>query len=291
LTLKNYSWAPIYRLQLSTEKCISVSIGQTSATLATVSASSPSTIAQTQNSPSTDTSAATGTPTAVDPSAGLPASAWNWLGLHMKLGSDAQTVGTALVSSMQSLIFQRPDLANAQFDFQSADDGSIKVTSSTLSDSDKTWLQGLLNSNSGLVQAVKSFRDDAVASYSAAAEATGMTASQDQMDAVSAKADSIGFMQLFKQMGADASQTLDSSSTYFAPNGAKIDPSQDPGSAVGLLNFMQGAQSLNAGTAKAVDNGTGRIVYGTKMSVFENSDALPSFLPTDSTSLGMHVTG
>jgi hypothetical protein len=267
-----------------------LSIGQTSATLATTIAQDPSSLARTQDLPGTAIVSSTGTPVAVDPDAGIPASALTWLGLQMKLGADAQTVGTALVSSMQALISQRPDLANAQFDFQSAGDGSIKVTSNSLSDNDKTYLQNLLNGNSGLVQAVQSFHDDAVARYSAAADAARTTVSQDDIDAVSARANTIGFMQLFSQMGADASRTLGTHSSYFAPNGAKIDLSRDPGSAAGWLDFMQGAQSLDDGTAKAVDNNSGRVMYGTKMNVFADSDAVPNFLPAEITSLGMHVT-
>jgi hypothetical protein len=266
---------------------MSMTIGQTSATLVSA-ASSLGSIVQPQNSPGTGTSSASETLTVVDTSAGIPASAWDWLGLQAKLGSDTQLVATALISSMQSLILQRPDLANAQFDFQS-DNGAIKVTSNTLSDSDQTWLQNLLNGNSSLVYAVQTFHTDTIASYSMAADASGTPATQAQVDAVSQEADKLGFMQLFKQMGADTTRMLDSHNTYFAPNGAKVDVSRNPASAVGLLSFMQSVQSLEDGTSNAVDNATGRVYYGTRLTVFTNYDALPSFFPMDGASLGTHV--
>jgi hypothetical protein len=273
------------------EKTMSMSISPTHAALVSAAGSNPNSIAPSQNSSSMDSSLAAGglTLTAVNSAGGaaaLPASAWKALALNLKLGTDAQDVGLALVSSMQSLILQRPDLANAQFDFHS-ENGSIKVTSNTLSNSDKGWLQDLLNSNSGLVQAVQTFHDDAVASFSAAVDASGTQTTQAQTDAVSKKAN-VSFMQLFKGMGADASQTLDSRHTFYASNGARIDVSQDPSSAVGLLSFMQGAQSLAQGTAKDMDP-SGRAYYGTRMNIFENSNSLPNFLSLDSASLGMHV--
>ncbi|MFC0698829.1 hypothetical protein [Paraburkholderia humisilvae] len=57
--------------------------------------------------------------TADDPEADAAklANALNGFWLHLKLGSDAESIASAFVSSMQTLVTQRPDLANAQFDF------------------------------------------------------------------------------------------------------------------------------------------------------------------------------
>ncbi|CAB3770249.1 hypothetical protein [Paraburkholderia humisilvae] len=216
------------------------------------------------------------------------ANALKALSLNLKLGSDAEHVASALVSSMQELIAQRPDLANAQFDFQ-ADNGSIKVTSNSLRDSDRKWLQDMLNSNGALVQAVNTFHDDAVASYSTAADSSGSSLTNDQLDSVSKQADNlVGFMELFKRFGTDATRNLNSQDSFYDSDGAKIDLTQNPETATGFLSFMHGAQALANGTAADVSP-SGRVFYGTKINVFDNWDALPQFYPSDMTSLGVHV--
>jgi hypothetical protein len=213
---------------------------------------------------------------------------------NARTGKDAEAVATALVSSMQQLVLQRPDLANAQFDFQS-DNGAIKVTSGTLDDSDRAWLQNLLNSNGSLVQAVNTFHDDLVGGYSAWADADGNPLTGAQTDAVNQQADGlVSFMKLFAQMGASSKVPNADDKDVYALNGAKIDLTQDPGSAVGFLSFMQSAQAVANG-ADVAKTPVGDFYGVEKFNVFEQNVSNPwsiriPFFPSDATSLGMHET-
>ncbi|MFM0738042.1 hypothetical protein PQQ51_12430 [Paraburkholderia xenovorans] len=214
------------------------------------------------------------------------------LGAPLQMGIDAQNIANALVPIMQSLIKERPDLASTQFDF-SSDSGTIAVTSKTMSDADKTWLQTKLNSDGSLVQAVRSFHDDAVAGYATWAEADGDPLSPSESDAVSKQADGLtSFMDLFKNLGTDAQAYLMTGGTYHTPNGAKMDFSRDPGSATGFLSFMQSVQSASDGTATFTTS-SGQSMYGVlRMNIFEmNSQAMPNFFPPSETrSLGVDET-
>lgn len=68
----------------------------------------------------------------------------------LRMGNDARNIAYALTSSMRDVVSERPDLANAHFDFQSSN-GTIQVTSKDMSASDVSWLQGKLNGNSLLL--------------------------------------------------------------------------------------------------------------------------------------------
>jgi hypothetical protein len=272
---------------------MSVSIGNTVATLAT--GSIPSSIARTQNSLGADADPAPQGLTAIDPAAAmapLPASAWKVLEMTNKLGSDANDIATALVPSMQTLIQLRPDLANQKFDF-SYDNGGIKVTSNTMNASNQAWVQFLLNSNDALTTAVQTFHDDTVAGYAAAAEAKAAELGQPPPDAGGEDSGSgnvdVNFMQLFRKMGADAGKSQYSRDTYTTLSGANVDLSQDPGSAAGLLGFVQSAQALAEGAVKDVDS-SGRAFYGTRQYIFMDFEALPQLFQPATKSLGIHVT-
>jgi hypothetical protein len=210
-------------------------------------------------------------------------------GTPAKLSTDTEAIANALVPSMQSLILQRPDLANAQFDFH-ADNGAIKVTSDTLSENDRAWLQDTFNQNGALVKAVNSFHDDAVAGYAQYAQLDGNPLSKADLDAVSKQADGIAnFMSLFKRLGTAAQPLLkDSGGTYMAQNGAKVDLAQ-PSTAIGFLSFMQSAKAASDGTA-TLYMPKGQVFHNAlKIDVFSNMDAMPRFLPpSDNNSLGMH---
>ncbi len=151
-----------------------------------------------------------------------------------------------------------------------------------MSDADKTWLQGKLNGDSSLVQAVQSFHDDAVAGYATWAEADGNPLSSSEAEAVGRQADGLtSFMDLFKSVGSAAQGTLMTGGTYHTANGAKLDLSQDPGSAAGFLSFMQSVQSVTEGTATFTTS-SGTTMYGVlQMNIFElNSQAMPHFFPS-----------
>ncbi|QGZ65525.1 hypothetical protein [Paraburkholderia acidisoli] len=210
---------------------------------------------------------------------------------NARSGENAEAVATALVPSMQQLMQQRPDLAHAQFDFQ-ADNGAIKVTSSTLSDTDRAWLQNLLNSNGGLVQAVQTFHDDLVNGYTAWANAEGTPLSGEQTQAVSRQADQlVSFLNLFGQMGAATQVPHIDDKTVYDLSGNKVDLTQSTGSAAGFLGFMRSAQAVERG-ANVDRTPIGNFYGAEKFDVFTQSltggqaIAIP-FFPPDAT-LGVH---
>jgi hypothetical protein len=214
------------------------------------------------------------------------------LGAPLLMGAAASDIANALVPVMQSVIRERPDLAHAQFDFASSN-GAISVTSNTLNDADKTWLQNKLNAHGALVQSVQSFHDHAVSGYETWANADGNPLSPAESDAVSKQADTLtGFMDLFRNLGASAQGYLMRDGTYRTPSGATLDLSQDPGSAAGFLNLMDSVRSAADGTATFTTS-SGTTTYGVlRMNIFEmNSSAMPHFFPPSGTrSLGVHET-
>lgn len=218
------------------------------------------------------------------------------LGAPLKMGADAANIANALIPVMQSLIKERPDLANADFDF-SSDNGSIAVTSKTMSAADKSWLQDKLNNSPSLVQAVRSFHDDAVAGYSTWADADGNPLTASQTQAVSQQADKLtSFMSLFSKLGTEAQSTLMKGGTYHTGNDTSssntLNLAQDPGSATGFLNFMKSVQAAKSGTATFTSS-SGHTSYGVlRMDIFgTDSRAIPNFFPpTQTRSLGVDET-
>jgi hypothetical protein len=182
------------------------------------------------------------------------------------------------------------NVANAQFDFH-LDNGSIQVTSGSLSDSDKTWLQNLLNGNSALVQAANTFRRDAVGGYSERAEADGNPVTKAQSDALGQQVDqTTNFMQLFQQISAKGAKFVSTGGgTLYASNGAKMDFSQSPGNAVGFLAFMQSTTALESGADKYVES-NGRVSYGAFRGDMFAQSMVPDFYPSRTTSIGVHET-
>jgi hypothetical protein len=192
---------------------------------------------------------------------------------------------------MQAVLSERPDLANAHFDFQSSN-GSIQVVSKSLNADDKSWLQEKPNSNAGLVQAVKAFHDDAVAGYASWADADGSPLTQAQSDDVSKNADGlVGFLDLFKNLGNDAQQYQIKDGTYTTSDGSPMNLAQDPTTAAGFLAFNKSAQASANGSFSFTSN-SGHVLYGGQLNIFAmNSPALPRFLPpSDTKTLGFNET-
>jgi hypothetical protein len=81
-----------------------------------------------------------------------------------------------------------------------------------------------------------------VGGYSAWANADGNPLTKAQSDAISKQADGlVSFISLFRQMGASGKAPNANDKDIYAINGARIDPTQDPGSAVGFLSFAKRA--------------------------------------------------
>jgi hypothetical protein len=183
------------------------------------------------------------------------------LGAPLKMGHDASRMASALVSTMQSIVLERPDLATASFDF----------------------------SNTGLVDAAKRFHDDAVEGYALWSNADGNPLTQHQLEAVGQKADDLtGFLELFSKLEADAAKGMFSDGAYYAPSGARFRLDHDPKTAIGFLALMQSAQVLSEGTAKwvAPDGDVHHFVL--KRDLFANARVMPNFFPSDANTLGLH---
>jgi hypothetical protein len=60
---------------------------------------------------------------------------------------------------------ERPDVMSQTFDFTTAQDGTLQVSSSTMSADDKTWLQQQLNADGGLVFAAGQFTSLVLKAY------------------------------------------------------------------------------------------------------------------------------
>lgn len=216
-------------------------------------------------------------------------------GLHaidapLIMGADAENIANALMPTMKSIVSERPDLANAHFDFQSSN-GLIQVVSNTLSASDKNWLQGKLNANSSLVQGVKSFHDAAVSGYAAMSEAGGSPPlTQAQLDAVSKKADGlVSFLNLFHSLGNAAQKSLMRDGTYKTSDGTTMNLAQDPTTAAGFLQFNKSAQAAANGTFSFISNAKGHNFYGSQLNIFPNNSVIPNFFPQLPTkSLGLN---
>jgi len=212
------------------------------------------------------------------------------LNAPLKMGLDAEQIANALIPTMQSVLQARPDLANAQFDFES-DSGSIRVTSSSMSASDKAWLQAQLNGNTALVQAVQTFHDDAVEGYTTWADADGNSLSQSDLESVNKQADTLtGFMALFAGLASTAQSSLMKNGSYYTANGEQMNLATNPSSAAGFLNFMRSVQAAANGTSRFVSS-SGHTTYGAlRMNIFEmNSSAMPNFFPaSDTKTLGLN---
>jgi hypothetical protein len=169
-------------------------------------------------------------------------------------GKDLQQIGEALAFSMQDLIQERPDLAQAKFDFVS-DKGVIRVTSSELGEADRAWLESTLNGNAALAVAVKRFHDDAVDVYALTRKSHGQLIDDAEYQKTSDAVDNMyQFMDLLRNV-ADGVRNDYQPTTAFSyqdVTGAPLAFDADPSSAAGLLDFMDKIRSLESGPLTVV---------------------------------------
>jgi hypothetical protein len=210
------------------------------------------------------------------------------MGAPLRMGHDASRMASALVSTMQSIVLERPELATASFDFN-LDHGTLRVTSSELDPDDKAWLEEALNANSGLVDAARRFHDDAVEGYSLWSSADGNPLAEDQLQAVGQRVDDLtgGFLELFSKLEADAATGMFSDGAYYAPDGARFRLDHDPATAIGFLAFMQSVQVLSEGTARWVDPEGSTHLFNLKGDLFANARVMPHFFPSGAHTLGL----
>lgn len=207
-----------------------------------------------------------------------------------RMGKDASDMAKALVSTMQSLVIDRPDLATKHFDFK-LDQGVIKVVSQELSDKDKTWLEEKLNGNEALLNAAANYHDHATEGYSLWAKLNDQQISQGQLDNFSKSTnESTSFLDLFHRVGKNQSNNMFSDGTYYTNNGASINFNHDTKTAIGFLAFMQSVQAVTDGGATWVSP-KGETKYGTvRGDPFLQFGALPELTPTRPSTLGLNQT-
>jgi hypothetical protein len=209
------------------------------------------------------------------------------LGAPLRMGQDASHIADALVSTMQSIVQERPDLANAPFDFKTAG-GALQVVAPDLSATDRQWLEATLNANTRLLSATAQFHDDAVAGYTQWASASGHSLTPEESGAVERQADDLtGFLTLFQNLGASAAKGMFSDGAYYAPDGSRVGFDQAPTTANGFLSFIQSAKTLAAGSARWIAP-DGSAHYGVlKNDIFANAQVIPHFFPNLRDGLGV----
>jgi hypothetical protein len=210
-------------------------------------------------------------------------------GMPALMAQDISHVMDALVPTMQSVIDQRPDLANAKFDFQT-DNGHLKVVSSAMSAKDKAWLEDQLNANKALVSAAQSFHEHAVEGYQLWASLGKSPSTNIDTAAISAAADNkFGFMDIFQRFGETFARFTDPKSSYYTADGIAINFDLVPNTAANLLRFAKAAKAVEVGAIRH-DDPSGRSLYGTiKGSIFFY-EAMPDFRPAnDANTLGLRT--
>jgi hypothetical protein len=169
-------------------------------------------------------------------------------------GKDLQQIAQALAVSMQDLIRERPDLAQAKFDFAS-DKGVIRVTSRELGAADRAWLERKLNGNAALAEAVKRFHDDAVDVYALTRKSHGQPIDDAEYQKASNAVDEMyQFMDLLGDVadGIRKDYQPTTAFSYQDVTGAPLAFDADPSSAAGLLDFMDRIQLLESGPLTVV---------------------------------------
>jgi hypothetical protein len=183
------------------------------------------------------------------------------------LGQHTQDIANALQTTMQAIIDQRPDLANAKFDFVSKN-GSLEVVSTDLSPQDKGWLTSLLNANTSLVNSVKAFNDDAttMSLYDIGAQ-TSPTPIADSTRAVSKQVDgSVKFISFLDAVGNDIQQTMHAGrGAYVRSDGGPLDLGQSHNTATKFLSYTAQMQAVQTGAINFEYHGT-TYTHGMSMS-------------------------
>ena len=164
-----------------------------------------------------------------------------------RVDDDTQNIVRALQKSLQTIILQRPDLAQSTFDFVSRK-GSLQVVSTELSAKDKSWLTTQLNTNAALLHSVQAFNEDATTLYNFAAGETATEVARsagtvsDQVDGA------IKFLSFLGSLGSDVQSTLNySGGTYSMPHGSPVDLGKAPNSATRFLSFAVQMQAAAEG--------------------------------------------
>ncbi|WCM25993.1 hypothetical protein NDN01_18475 [Sphingomonas sp. QA11] len=202
-----------------------------------------------------------------------------------QVGQDTQALTGTVTAAFKSILAQRPDLADAQFDFVS-DGGKLKVVSNDLSDSDRKWLEGQLNANTTLVNQVQQFNTDMVSAYDGTqqvvANGTSLRETGQQYQNVAGAIDgSVKFLSMIQQVANKAGETgWFNDATYTDAQGGAIDLAKArTTSLAGMIDTGRQLDALVNGTI-VTHLGNGETSYGVT-----NPGAFLSAGPTAATGL------
>ncbi len=174
-------------------------------------------------------------------------------------GEDLRDIARTLGASM-TRILQRPNIGNAKFDIQTHD-GKIQVVSTDMSASDRQWVEAQLNSNTALVNAMRSFHDHTVDNYTLLAKAFGKSLTADQVQQASDWTDkTFKYMDLLQEgVGEPVRQTYRDTTglTFRDAKGNKVDLPEKPNTAVGLAAFVHRLQALDGSAIRATVTASG----------------------------------
>jgi len=216
----------------------------------------------------------------------------SWIARY-KLGDDTREIAIALKKTMQTILSQRPDLANTSFDFIAVN-GSLQVVSTALSPKDRNWVATQLNANTALVDNVKTFNDDATTVYSVPADASPTSIADAARKASDQVNGAVKFLSLLNSLGTDIQDTMnESGGTYSRADGGPLDLSQAPNSAATFLSFIDQMQAVqdSAMTFTSPNGKMSRNAFWMANPYFDAGFKLPDLQPgSASTSPGLSVT-
>ncbi|WP_068087546.1 hypothetical protein [Novosphingobium rosa] len=182
------------------------------------------------------------------------------------VAQDTQDLANTITAAFQSILAQRPDLADATFDFTGGKDG-IKVISSALSDEDRAWLEKTLNANTALVDLVNRFNSDlgkamdgAAALKAREASAPGTTPPKSPAAKVDGKVSFLALMQGVMNKAAPSGSSDDS--TYTDQWDRPVDlRSAKTTSLAGMIDAKRQLDALQDGSI-VTHLGNGRVLHG-----------------------------
>jgi len=184
-----------------------------------------------------------------------------------QVGQDTQALTRTVTAAFKSILAQRPDLADAQFDFVS-DGGQLKVVSNDLSDSDRKWLEGQLNANSALIDRIQQFNADMVSAYDGAQQVVPSGTSlrdtgQHYQNVAGAIDGSVKFLSMIQQVANKAGQTgWFNDATYTDAQGGAIDLAKARATSLaGMIDTARQLDALVNGTI-VTHLGNGQTDYG-----------------------------
>lgn len=180
------------------------------------------------------------------------------------VAQDTQDLADTVTAAFQAIIAQRPDLADATFDFTGGKDG-IKVISSALKEEDRAWLEKQLNANAALVDTVSRFNGDlgSVVDETAAAEASKAGVQAPAKTPAASIDSAVPILALLQGVVSEAASSGSSNDTTYTDSWDQpvdLDKAKTT-SLAGMIDAKRQLDALQDGSI-VTHMGDGRILYG-----------------------------